>query len=545
MGCPMFRAIVLCTALVGCAAVLRAQAVRVGGSIGSSADIYRAYGNPARLPSETYRTVARVNVVLFDQIDLPFELYLNSGQIGYQQPFNQFGVTPRIGQWLQLFGGWYSTRVSDYTFGDLRILGGGVELSPGNFRFAFHYGYTRQARNPDSALAFWGEYRRRIVLGKLGYESADGSFVTLQAMASQDEAGTIRRESLTAAPQANAVVSLAVGSSMLGGAVRLRGEAAAGLFTNNTGAGTDSALAANIPSLLQQIVPTNATSNLDGAARLNLTIAPSTTWGLMLDGQWIGPGFVTLGYAQLLNDVLDLTASPYVRILEGKLSFRATVGRRTNNLRQTRIATIERWTVNAGANWRLSDAISIDVQLGQYTMQSNHANDTLRADNVTQTVTLTPTWQWSSGSTSHFISATLTYQRTRDNNIISGRYGNNSMLSATLAHTVQLPSKLGLSSSLSYNRTETALQNISFATLNESVTYPFAERFTLRGTAGLNMTSTTSSTFQLLLRAALSYSLEQWGTLTLQVMNNTFDLTAQQGNRYSELFGSLQYAVSF
>lgn len=59
------------------------------------------------------------------------------------------------------------------------------------------------------------------------------------------------------------------------------------------------------------------------------------------------------------------------------------------------------------------------------------------------------------------------------------------------------------------------------------------------------MTSTTSSAFQLLLRAALSYSLEQWGTLTLQVMNNTYDLTAQQGNRYSELFGSLQYAVSF
>ena len=147
--------------LVGCTAGLYAQAVRVSGSLGSSADIYRAYGNAARLPSETYRAVARLNVVLFDQIDLPFELYLNSGQIGYQQPFNQFGVTPRIGQWLQLFGGWYSTRVSDFTFGDLRILGGGVELSPGNFRFAFHYGYTRQARNPDSALAFWGEYRRR------------------------------------------------------------------------------------------------------------------------------------------------------------------------------------------------------------------------------------------------------------------------------------------------------------------------------------------------------------------------------------------------
>lgn len=531
--------------LVGWNTIAVGQIIRLSGSIGSSADVYRAYGNAARLPSEVYRAVARLNVVLFDQIDLPLELYLNSGQIGYQQPFNQFGVTPRLGQSLQLFAGWYSTRMSDFTFGDLRILGGGVELTPGNFRAAIHYGFTRQARNPDSAFAFWGEYQRRIIMGKLGYETSDGSFFTLQAMTSQDDPASIRRDSLTPLPQANAVVSLAAGSGMFDGAVRLRSEVAIGLFTNNLGAGLDSALAANIPSVLQRVIPTNATSNIDGAARVNLTVTPTTTWGIALDAQWIGPGFVTLGYAQLINDVLDLTASPYLRILEGKLAFRATIGRRSNNLRQTRIATIERWTVNTGANWQVSSAVGLDLQFGQYTMQSNHANDTLRADNTTQTLTLTPTWRLNAGGTDHFLSASLTYQRTRDNNIVSGRYGNNSMLSATLTHSTQLPSKLGLSSSLSYNRTETYLQNIRFATLSESLTYPFAERFTARGTVGFNLTSTTRTTLQLLLRAALTYSLEQWGSLTLQLMNNTFDLTAQQGNRYSELFGSLQYSVNF
>lgn len=524
--------------------LLPAQWVRVNGSFGASADAYRAVGNTARLPSETYRAVGRLSFVLADQIELPIELYLNSGQIGFQQPFNQFGITPRFG-WLQLYGGWYSARVSDFTFGDLRILGGGVELSPGAFRLAVHYGYTRQARDPDTTYAFFGEYRRRVIVGKLGYEAQDGSFFTIQAMTSQDEAGSIRRDSLTPTPQANAVLSLAGGVAAFNGAVRVRGEVAAGLFTNNIAAGVDSALAANIPSALQQLIPTNATSNIDGAARLNLTITPNAMWGITLDGQWIGPGFVTLGYAQLLNDLLDLSASPYVRFLDGKLSFRATVGRRANNLRRTRIATIERWTVNTGANWQISDAFGVDVQYGQYTMTSDHANDTLRADNRMQTVTLSPTWRFAAGGTDHFVSASLTYQRTTDNNIVSGRYGTNSALSASASHSVQLPSKLGLSTSLSYNRTETYLQNISFATLSESVTYPFAERWTARGTLGVNATSTTRTTLQLLLRAALTYSLGDWGSLTLQLMNNTFDLTAQQGNRYSELFGSLQYAVSF
>lgn len=541
----MRSALIVLVILATWCSIAGGQIIRMSGSVGSSADVYRAFGNTARLPSEVYRAVARVNVVIFDQIDMPFELYLNSGQIGYLQPFNQFGVTPRFGQWLQLFAGWYSTRISDYTFGDLRILGGGFELTPGNFRLAFHYGFTRLARNPDPAFAFWGEYQRRIIIGKLGFETPEGGFFTLQAMTSQDDAASIRRDSLTPTPQANAVVSVAAGGGIFDGAVRVRSEVAVGLFTNNLRAGLDSALVANIPSILQGIAPTNATSNIDAAARVNLAIAPSTTWGITLDGQWIGPGFVTLGYAQLLNDVLDLTASPYVRILDGKLSFRATIGRRSNNLRQTRIATIERWTVNTGANWQLSDAVGLDIQFGQYTMQSNHANDTLRADNVTQTVTFTPTWRLNLGGTEHFLSASVTYQRTRDNNIISGRYGNNSLLSATLSYSAQLPSKLGLSSSLSYNRTETPLQNISFATLTESLTYPFAERFTARGTLGFNLSSTTRTTLQLLLRAALTYSLEQWGSLTLQLMNNTFDLTAQQGNRYSELFGSLQYSVNF
>jgi len=521
---------------------LQAQWIRVTGSFGASADAYRALGNTARLPAETYRLVGRLSLVLADQLELPFEAYLNSGQLGFRQPFNQFGVTPRVGNWLQLFGGWYSTRISDFTFGDLRIFGGGVELRPGAFRFAVHYGYTRQPREPDSSYAFHGEYRRRIIIGKIGYEGTDGSFFTLQAMTSRDDPSSIRHDSLTPPPQANAVLSIAAGGSMFNNAVRIRSEAALAMFTNDT---RDSASAKGIPSALRQIIPINSTSNLDGAARLTLTVTPSTMLGMTLDGQWIGPGFVTLGYAQLLNDILDLNASPYVRIFSGKLSLRATIGRRTNNLRRTRMATLERWTITTGTNWQLSDAISIDLQYGRYTMRSDHTNDTLRAENTTHTVTLVPTWRLRRAGTEHLFSASLTYQRTKDNNVLSGPYGTNSMTSVALTHSVQLPSKLGISSAFSYNRTETYRQKPSFASLTGTLNYPFAQRWTARTSLGLNATSSTATTFQLLLRGSVSYSLERWGSITAQLMHNTFDLTRRQGNRYSELFGSLQYSVSF
>ncbi|MEN3027494.1 MAG: hypothetical protein ABDH31_07325 [Chlorobiota bacterium] len=522
-----------------------AQWIRATGSLGASADAYRAFGSSLRLPSQSYRATARLTVHLFDQIDLPFEVYLNSGRVGYLQPFNQFGVTPRIGNWLQLFAGWYSTRISDYTFGDQRILGGGVELTPGNFRLAFHYGYTRQARNPDTAYRFYGEYRRRTIIGKLGYEAPGGSFLTLQAMASRDEEGSIRRDSLTPPPQANAVFSIAGGVGILEGTVRFRGELALSLFTNNTGADPDSVGILKLPALARRFLPINTTSHADWAARANLAITPSSSWGITLDGQWIGPGFVTLGFPQLFNDVLDLGASPYVRLLNGRLLVRATVSRRTNNLRQTRMATLQRWTTTGGISWQLTDAFSLDVQAAQYTMSSNHTNDTLRADNRTRTLTLTPSWRFRAWGSDQFLSAAITYQHTSDRNILSGRYGTSSALSASLSHSLQFPSKLNLSTSLNVSRTDTYFQDATFATLTESLTYPLAERFTLRASLSLGMTGTAVTAFQLSLRGGLTYSLGDWGSFTLHLTNNTYDLTARHGNRYTELFGSLQYSVNF
>lgn len=526
--------------------VAHAQWIRTSGSFGASADVYRSYGASSRLPSETYRVVGRITVTLFDQIDVPFELFLNSGQLGYQQPFNQFGVTPRISNWLQLFGGWYTMRISDFTFGDLRVLGGGFELSPGSFRLAFHYGYTRQARNPDTAFAFWGEYRRRIAMGKIGYESMSGDHFTLQVMSSQDEPGTIRRDSLTSPPQSNMVVSLSAGIGMFDNAVRLRGEIAVGAFTNNIEIGQDSALAASIPTLVQQAIPTNASSNIDGAARVSLSLAPSADWGISLDGQWIGPGFVTLGYAQLLNDLLDLSASPYLRLAGGNVYVRATIGRRANNLRQTRIATVERWTSNVNLGWQVTNAVGVDLQYGRYSMLSNHTNDTLRMDNVMNQVTLSPRAQFKAWGVDNSAVLSLSWQQTTDNNIVTGVYGSNRALVLSATHSVTLPSQVSLSTSISHNRVENYAQNLAMTTLNEAVTYPLIERtLNLNGSLGFNITAAQATTIQLLLRAALTYTLEKAGSFTVQIMNNSFDLTQQQGRAYNELFGSVQYSVSF
>ena len=534
-----------------CVETLVAQWFQASGSFGASADAYRSFGGNSRLPTQSIRAVGRINVRLFDILDLPFELYFNQlqggaqGQFGIQQPFNQFGVTPRL-EWVQLYAGWYSTRISDFTFGDLRILGGGIELSPGPLRAAVHYGYIRQPLNPDTTIGFGGEYRRRIVMGKVGFESQQGDFLSFQAMSSQDEPGSIRPDSLSPSPQANLVVSVAGGISGFDGVVRLRGEVSTGMFTNNTSSQQDSALITSIPTVVQSFIPINASSNVDGATRMSLSVSPSPDWGISLDGQWIGPGFITLGYAQLLNDILDLNASPYVRLAGGKLLLRGSIGRRTNNLRQTRIATVERWNASAGVNWQITDDIGADVQYSRYTMSSDHVNDTLRMDNQLNSVTVAPRWKFRAFDAENMLTAALSWQETTDHNRVTGQFGSNSAMMVNVSHSVTFPSQVNLTTSLSLNRTSNYLQKLTMATFNEAITYPLiAQVLRAQGNVGINLTSAQRTTAQVLLRAALTYTPGNYGSFTLQVMNNTFDLTRQQGNTYSELFASLQYSVGF
>lgn len=136
--------------LVTCLMVSQAQdeikksRVDVKASATLTSNFYSSSGIDPRQPGNMQYGIVRASVMLWDMVELPFELYFTTGQTRFQQPFNQFGVSPKISNWLTLHAGYFSTRFSDLTFGDLRLLGGGFELTPGNFRLKAVYGRSRQ-----------------------------------------------------------------------------------------------------------------------------------------------------------------------------------------------------------------------------------------------------------------------------------------------------------------------------------------------------------------------------------------------------------------
>lgn len=209
--------------------------IKVGGSINISDNFYSSSGIDRRQPANVARGILRTTVTIYDQIQLPFEFYISTQERKFQQPFNQFGVSPRISDWLTLHAGYYSTRISDFTFGDLRLLGGGIELTPGNFKLKVLYGKSRTATEADPQQFFPGMYKQNVYAASIGYGNESVAFFTLNLFHAKDDSNSIKRDSLTINPAENLVGSLRFGFQIIE-ELNIQSEVAVSAYSSNLSA---------------------------------------------------------------------------------------------------------------------------------------------------------------------------------------------------------------------------------------------------------------------------------------------------------------------
>ncbi|MBL7997323.1 MAG: hypothetical protein JNL32_01675 [Candidatus Kapabacteria bacterium] len=520
--------------------------ISTSASLGLSSDFYQQNGlTESRLPSQVHRATLRATITLFEQIELPFEAFITSNDAGYRQPFNQFGVNPRFGNWLQLHAGYFSTRISDLTFGDARILGGGFDLTPGKLRLSAIYGYTREARNPDATNGFFGDYRRKVIGGKIGIGDETGTTVTLNVMYATDDSTSIRRDTLTPTPNENLVGSIAAGFNLLDNVIRFTAEGAVSAYTSNTQAPLiDSASRSKFQ---ESVFNANISSAFDAAVKGGLTLTPSQYWNIRFDAQWIGPGFMSLGFVQMMNDVLDMTVSPSLRLFNNKFFLRGSIGRRTNNVRNTRLAATDRTIGSLTSSMQFTENIGLDVMYSNFGMRSTHRSDTIRVENISQMYSFTPraTFELLGGSNS--ASLTASFQNSDDKNQFSQSAVNNTTQSFVAVHTISFPSSLSLSTTAFSNSVQNSVVNTSILTFNETVGYSFFERLLgLSATLGVNFIRSQGNDAQFMARLSANFNMNEYGSFTLQLMNNNYDFSAiSRQPSYSEYQGSIQYSIAY
>jgi hypothetical protein len=550
------------------------QPIRVSGGVTLSGDFYAADGIESRRPATNLMAIARVNVALFEQINLPFEAYIGTNQSGFRQPFNQIGISPTFFNWLTLHAGWFSMRFSDLTFGDVRMLGGGVELRPGNFRLAALYGSTNQAVPYDVSMGgaavagAFTSYSRPVVGVKLGYGDENIAFINFQAIRVSDDTTSLQTPanadvSRLAKPQENTVFSTTFGFGAFDGKLRFTAEIAASAFSQDTRSQSLAQLATaatfQLPEIPALLFTPRLSSQLDAAAKATLTIAPTPDFNVALGGQYIGPGFVSLGYAQLQNDVLDGTISPSLRLFNGGLSLRGTVGMRVNNLIANRTAPLQRLIASASVSIQPVQAFGIDLQYSNYGIRSTPRNDTLRIENVSQSLSVSPRVNFEAFGGVSGIFASYSLNNVDDVNVITRQTNTNQTQTAMLSWTLGLPSGLSLATTGFYSDIAQSIARTNILNIGQTAAYSFFDgalstSLTLGyGIVGSELTSagmtTTSSDGQITGQASISYSIGEsgkFGTLSLNVNNNNYAYgNPARGRNFGEWTAMVQYAIGF
>jgi hypothetical protein len=547
---------------------------RVSGGVTLSGDFYTADGIEARRPTSNFMAIARVNISIFEQFNLPFEAFIGTNQSGFRQPFNQIGISPTFFNWLTLHAGWFSMRMSDLTFGDVRVLGGGIELRPGNFRLSALYGSTNQAVSYDVSMSGAGvagaftSYQRPVYGIKLGYGDENVAFINFQAMRIADDTTSLQTPANTdfsrlAQPQENTVVSVTFGFGAFDGKLRFNAEIAASAFSQDTRsrslAESTTSSTFQLPEIPALLFTPRFSSQLDAAAKATLTFAPTQDFSVALGGQYVGPGFVSLGYAQLQNDVLDGTISPSLRLFNGGLSLRGTVGVRVNNLIANRSAPLQRLIASASVSIQPVQAFGIDLQYSNYGIRSTPRNDTLRIENVSQSLSVSPRVNFEAFGGVSGIFASYSLNNVDDVNVITRQTNTNQTQTGMLSWTLGLPSGLSLATTGFYSDIAQSIARTNILNIGQTAAYSFFDgalstSLTLGyGIVGSELTSagmtTTSSDGQITGQASISYSIGEsgkFGTLSLNVNNNNYAYgNPARGRNFGEWTAMVQYAIGF
>ena len=528
--------------------------IKINGSAGITSD-YISTSNAQEVdstrrqfgPRTSLRGNFMLNINLYDQVQLPFEFWYTTSQIGFQQPFNQFGVNPKIGNWITLHAGYFYAKVSDLSFGDARMLGGGFELTPGNFVLSAIYGRIRARRDADSSVQFPGEYKRMALAVKIGYGKEGDIFAHLNFTKGWDDTTSHFTLENSPMPTENFVTSIAFGAPITK-MFRISGEAAISAFTNNIY--DDEIKSSGLPSFIRDIFNPRYSSQFDAALKGAVSFNPHRNFSLRLNALWVGPGFQTIGYPQMPNDVFDVTLAPSFRLFDGLCTVKGSIGIRENNLRNNHLASTERIIGSIDIFGQITQELNISAQYSNYGMRTALNRDTIHVQNIAQTISLSPNLNFQWIGATNVLTLAYSYQDVSDRSSYDTVSRNNSTNTLNLSYSLMYESSLNLTTGIFYNNNKSDYSSEVFS-LNETAGYSFFEKkLTLSLTLGLCSISAVNNDLQMNARATASYSLDKFGTFTVNLSNMNYMAGPANGYyqgvpSYNEFQGSLQYGISF
>ncbi len=323
---------------------------------------YNATGLPPRRDPYTYVLSGNHLFSLYG-MQLPFSYSISNQGNSFQQPFNRFGISPTY-KWITLHAGYRNLSFSPYTLDGQTLLGAGLELRPGKFRWGLVQGRINKATAVDSSSGqTWAQsFHRTALAAYAGYEGENLAF-NLSYLQAKDRSGTAL-DSMSLRPAANSALGAGIRWRFLP-RLTIRADGGLSLYTRDRFSTLAVQPTSSSAGKIYDAFHLNATSEYYLAYSAALSYH-SPAWSVDLLWKYVDPNFEAMGAYYFQNDVKSLSIAPKLQLLKGKLRFDASLGLQEDNVLQQKETSTRRIITNSSLNYEANDRFSIDGNFSNY-----------------------------------------------------------------------------------------------------------------------------------------------------------------------------------
>jgi len=361
--------------------------IKFSGSLSAFTDFYAVSGIAPRSTPFNWRITGTPTIQLYG-ISFPFYFNIGSQNKSFAQPFNQFGVSPKY-KWITVHGGWRSLSYSQYTLSGMMFLGGGLELTPGKFRFAAMYGRFTRAVREDVAQQFITSvpvYERKGYSAKIGVGTAQ-NFFDLILFKAKDDTLSFPNAPSTLNPAENVVLGMNSRFLILKH-VQVTMEAATSGYTRDTELQIPDG---DIYNKLRPVLYTNASTQLLFAGNASIGYV-SKYVNLRTRYRRVDQDYKSMGAYMFENDVEAVTIEPSFNMFKSKFRLSGSIGQQRDNLLGRKMVTTQRTIGSVNLSINPGKVYGIDLQYSNYGIAQRAGvipiNDTTRMAIANQNINI-------------------------------------------------------------------------------------------------------------------------------------------------------------
>ena len=396
--------------------------ISISGNVAIGSSFYHAEGRDNRRSPYSYFISANPTFTLFG-FDIPVSLVYRDQEGSISNPFNRVSVNPRY-KWISLHAGSISMNLNPYTLSGQIIKGGGVELTPGKFRFSAIAG-TMQ--NPLAQLdtivvgaVILPNFDRRAYGGKIGFGSSK-NYLDLIFFKAKDDVNSLDPSLIdprVTKPEENLIAGTSFKISPAKWvSLKVNASASAHTANQNSGEYIESADLQQARENLGNTLTINLSTKIQFAGDASLDFK-FKNFGFGGEYKRVDPFYRSLGTFYFQEDYENMLVKVNFRLLKNKLRFTGRGGLQRNNLNNLRAITNTRQIFNTTLSFSPSKNFQLTGRYSNFQTERTpglvSVNDTVRYARATELYGLTPRFSFGSDEKRSTITLSANYQNLED-----------------------------------------------------------------------------------------------------------------------------------